>query len=67
MEDLCAVRAALANAIDDAQSAIAGVRAAQEVDWVSVFAGRYREELHAAIEDLVVFRERLEAIRAGLS
>ena len=67
MEDLFAVRAALALAIDETSSAINGVRAAQEVDWVSIFAGRYRDELYGAVQDLVAFRDRLEALWAALA
>jgi hypothetical protein len=43
------------------------VRAAQEVDWVSVLASRYREELYATIQQLVHFRDWLERLRAGLA
>ena len=66
MDTLVSARAALTRAIDHAQSAITRVRTAQEVDWVSVLAARYRAELYGAIQDLVRFRDGLEATRAGL-
>ena len=66
MDDVTSARAALTRAIEHAQSAITRVRTAQEVDWVSVLASRYRAELYVAIQDLVRFRDGLEATRAGL-
>ncbi|MGC4175415.1 hypothetical protein [Demequina sp.] len=67
MDDLAATHAALSRAIDDVQVAIAKVRHAQEVDWRSVFATRYREELYATIQDLTQFRDRLSAARDGVA
>ncbi len=66
MDTLSSARAALTRAIDNAQSAIGRVRAAQEVDWASVLASRYRAELYQVIQDLVRFRDGLESTRAGL-
>jgi|GEM_PF-1635475 len=66
MDDVSSARVALERAIDDVELAITRVRAAQEVDWVSVFASRYREELYGSIQDLANFRERLEAMRSQL-
>lgn len=65
MEDLVAVRAALDIAIDEVHAAIGTLRAAQGVDWVSVFASRYREELYIAIQSLASFRDRLESAWAS--
>jgi len=67
MDDLVSARAALARAIDDVQAAITRVRSAQQVDWASVLASRYREELYQAIQELMRFRDRLEATRGGLA
>ncbi len=67
MDNLGSARAALARAIDDVQAAINRVRAAQNVDWASALASRYRHELHVSSQDLVRFRDRLEATRAGLT
>ena len=67
MDDLVSARAALARAIDDAQMAITRVRSAQQVDWASVLATRYRQELYQAIQELMRFRDRLEATRGGLA
>lgn len=67
MDDLLAARLALGRAIGDVERAVGRVRAAQQVDWVSVFASRYREELYGAVRDLVDFRERLEAMRSELA
>ena len=62
MDDLTSARVAVGRAIDCVQCAIARVRAAQQVDWASVLAERYREELYGVIQDLVRFRDYLEAI-----
>ncbi len=62
MDDLASARVAVGRAIDDVQCAITRVRSAQRVDWASVLAARYREELYAVIQDLVRFRDHLEAI-----
>jgi len=62
MDDVSSARVAVVRAIDDVQRAIHRVQRAQEVDWVSVFAARYRQELYGVIQDLVRFRDRLEAI-----
>ena len=67
MDELSSARAALTRAIEDVQRAMARVRAAQEVDWVSVMASRYREELYGAIHDLTGFREALEQVRMRLA
>ena len=67
MNDLSSARAALSRAIDDVQRAMARVRAAQEVDWASVLAARYREELYGAIQDLASFRDALESLRSRLA
>jgi len=67
MDDLLSARAALARAIDDVQMAITRVRSAQQVDWASVLATRYRQELYQAIQELVRFRDRLEATRGGIA
>ena len=67
MDELSSARVALGTAIDDVQRAISRVRAAQQVDWVSALASRYREELYGAIQDLVVFRDALESLRARLA
>jgi len=67
MDDLVSARAALARAIDDVQMAITRVRSAQQVDWASVLAARYRQELYQAIQELMRFRDRLEATRGGLA
>ena len=67
MDELGSARVALGKAIDDVQRAISRVRAAQQVDWVSVLASRYREELYGAIQDLAAFRDALESLRARLA
>jgi hypothetical protein len=67
VDQVIAARAALDRALDDVDRAITRVRAAQEVDWVSVLASRYREELYATIQQLVHFRDWLERLRAGLA
>ncbi|MCR6712237.1 MAG: hypothetical protein NVV57_05870 [Demequina sp.] len=67
MDDAAAVRAALERAFDDVQRAVLRIRAAQGVDWVSVFASRYREELYRTIRELAALGERLDdARRAAL-
>ena len=67
MDQVTATRVALDRAIDDVQRAISRVRAAQEVDWVSVLANRYREELYATIRHLANFRDWLDDVRAGIA
>jgi len=64
MDPLTSARIALMRAIDDVEAAIATVRAAQEVDWVSALAARYRAELYEVIRDLARFRDHLEYVRA---
>ena len=67
MDDAAAVRAALERAFDDVQRAVLRIRAAQGVDWVSVFASRYREELYRTLRELAALGERLDdARRAAL-
>jgi len=67
VDDRTWVCIAIDRAIDDVDRAIARVRHAQEVDWVSVFASRFREELYQAIQDLARFREALEEARTARS
>jgi len=67
MDQVMAARVALDRAIDDVQRAISRVRAAQEVNWVSVLANRYRQELYATIQQLVHFRDWLYDVRAGIA
>lgn len=66
MDHLGATRAAVDRAIADVETAIARVRSAQEVDWVSVLAARYREELYGTIQDLIGLRDHLDGLRAGI-
>ena len=66
MDNLVAARVALTRAIDDVQAAITRVRLAQQVDWASVLASRYRAELYEVIQDLARFRDHLESTRARL-
>jgi len=67
MDHSGAVRAAVDRAIADIELAMARVRSAQEVDWVSVLATRYREELFGAIRDLGGLRDHLDGLRASIS
>lgn len=62
MDQVASARVAVGRAIDDVQTAIARVRSAQQVDWVSVLASRYREELYAVLQDLARLRGHLEEI-----
>lgn len=66
MDDLSSARATITLAIDHVESAIARVRVAQEVDWNSVLASRYRSELYTALQDLARFRNSLEDHRMAL-
>jgi hypothetical protein len=67
MDGSIAVWGALTRAIDDVEGAIWRVRGAQQVDWVSVFGSRFREELYGAIQDLSRLASSLESLRAGLA
>jgi len=64
VDDNAWARLSIDRAIDDVERAMQRVRRAQEVDWVSIFAGRFREELYAAVQDLARFRDALESVRA---
>lgn len=60
MDDLSSARAALALAVEDVQRAMRRVRTARDVDWVSVLASRYRDELQGVLNDLARFRDLLD-------
>ena len=66
MDNLVSAQVALTRAIDDVQAAITRVRSAQQVDWTSVLASRYRAELYEVIQELGRFRDHLESTRARL-
>ena len=66
MDEAAAVRAALERAFDDVQRAMLRIRAAQGVDWVSLFASRYREELYRTIRELAALGERFEDARRAV-
>jgi len=61
--DLRACVAGLDEAADHLDTAVRRVQQAQEVEWVSIFADRYRNELYEAILSLRALAARVASVR----